>query len=852
MRSTERPWRRVFGGGRAMAAAVMILAAVLIGVLATGPDAAAQTAAQPQQQQSQPQQQPRTPPAAAKKPAATTAPAQPPAAKPESKPDTPAAASLESNRSALEEIEKALAAETHFEDTLAEMRRRLTPMRSDLRDTAQALEDELNQVTAQLKQLGDAPEDDEPKEDAGLAAERDKLEKRQSEVDAGLKQARLLIQRADDASIKVTDLRRGLFTKELLARSPGLFNRTFWGDLSDGIPSETGRVVQLVRAWWLYAANAAGRGNVIGALLTLAGFALAAVLLFRWLRQRLSQERMTAQFGRAFQAVMVLLVHAVAMPGAVLVTVLVLENFGLMPAWIKAIGVGLALAVLAASTGRAVALALFAPGEPGRRLFAWSDAEAARATRHLTWAARMLGLAAFLNLLHKTTTAPIALTVATSALLALVTAAIAFHFMWRTARSSVVDDDAPPGSAQGGIRIRVVLAVFVAGMLIPLATGYIALAAFVASRLVIVLTLTGALVILDAFVDALFGQVLSSSSERGRAVAALLGLSHRGLDLISTLLSGIIRVALLVVVILAVLGPWGVFADDVLSRVAEAAFGWQVGGVTISIQTILGAIAILLIGVLAVRGAQRWLQTSFLPRTALDPGLQHSIAALFGYAGLIGVLAAVLGAIGIDLQKIALIAGALSVGIGFGLQSIVQNFVSGLILLAERPIRVGDWVVVKNEEGFVRKISVRSTEIETFDRASVIIPNAEFITSSVKNWTHANTLGRVTLKVRVAYDSDVAQVRDILAGCARAHPLVLKAPPPGVYLLGFGEIGLDFELRCILSNVENGLTVKSDLHVAVLQKFRENGIKIPYPAHEERVPGPPLLAHEAALKEAPT
>lgn len=832
-----------------MTAAWLMLAAVLMGALAAGPDAAAQTAAQPQQQQSQPQPQQPTrtaPPAAAKKPAGAekTAPTPPPAAKP----DTPAAASLETNRAALDEIEKALAAESHFEDTLAEMRRRLTPMRSDLRDAAQALEDELNQVTAQLKQLGDAPEGDEPKEDAGLAAERAKLQKRQSEVDAALKQARLLIQRADDASTKVTDLRRGLFTKELLARSPGLFNRTFWSDLSDGIPSETGRVVQLVRAWWLYASNAASAANVVGALLTLAGFALAAVLLIRWLRHRLVEEGLAASFGRAFQALLVLVVHAAAMPAAVLVTVLVLENFGLMPAWIKAIGVGLALAVLAASTGRAVALALFAPGEPGRRLFAWSDAEAARATSHLTWAARMLGLAAFLNLLHRTTTAPIALTVATSALLALVTAAIAFHFMWRTARSSVVAD-AQPGPGQGGIRIRVVLAVFVAGMLIPLATGYIALSAFVASRLVIVLTLTGALIVLDAFVDALFGQVLSSTSERGRAVAALLGLSHRGLDLISTLLSGIIRVALLLLVILAVLGPWGVFADDVLSRVAEAAFGWQVGGVTISIQTILGAIAILLIGVLAVRGAQRWLQTSFLPRTALDPGLQHSIAALFGYAGLIGVLAAVLGAIGIDLQKIALIAGALSVGIGFGLQSIVQNFVSGLILLAERPIRVGDWVVVKNEEGFVRKISVRATEIETFDRASVIIPNAEFITSSVKNWTHANTLGRVTLKVRVAYDSDVAQVREILAGCARAHPLVLKAPPPGVFLLGFGEIGLDFELRCILSNVENGLSVKSDLHVAVLQKFREAGIKIPYPIHEERVPGPPLL-EEPALEEA--
>jgi small-conductance mechanosensitive channel len=770
---------------------------------------------------------------------AATAGAAQPGAKPAAAPQPPpVAARLDATKASLDEIEKALAADAHFDDSLAELRRRLTVMRAELRDTIGALEGELNQATAQLKQLGDPPEEDQPKEDPGVAAERAKLTKQQSEVEAAVKQGRLLLVKADEASERVTDLRRGLFTRELFARSAGLFNPTFWADVSEGLRSEAGRLVQLGRAWWLYAGAAATRGSVAGAALTLLGFGLGAVLLFRWLHHRLIDGGLAARFDRAYQAVMVLLAHALTMPAAVIVTVLVLENYGLMPAWIRSLGVGIGLAVATASTGRAVARALFAPDQPSRRLFAWSDAEATRATFHLTWAARALGLVIVLNLIHKTTTAPIALTVATSAMLAVTIVGLAVNFMWRTARGAAAED-APPGPGLRGA--RVLLALFVVAIAVPLAAGYIALAAFMASRLVIVLSLAGMLVVLDAFVDALFTQVLSGGSERGRAIAGLLGLSSRGLDLIATLLSAIIRVSLLVLAILAVLGPWGVFADDVLTRLAEAAFGWQVGGVTISIQTVLGAIAILLIGVLGVRGAQRWLETSFLPRTALDPGLQHSISTLFGYAGLIGVLAAVLGSIGIDLQKIALIAGALSVGIGFGLQSIVSNFVSGLILLAERPIRVGDWVVVKNEEGFVRKISVRATEIETFDRASVIIPNSEFITSSVKNWTHGNTLGRVILKVRVAYDSDVERVREILAGCARAHPLVLRAPPPGVFLLGFGDIGLDFELRCILSNVENGLSVKNDLHVAVLQKFREAGIKIPYPIHDERVPGPPMI-----------
>ena len=150
-------------------------------------------------------------------------------------------------------------------------------------------------------------------------------------------------------------------------------------------------------------------------------------------------------------------------------------------------------------------------------------------------------------------------------------------------------------------------------------------------------------------------------------------------------------------------------------------------------------------------------------------------------SALVAVLALALGALGIDLQKIALIAGALSVGIGFGLQSVVSNFVCGLILLAERPIRVGDWVVVRNEEGWVRRISVRATEIETFDRATVIIPNQDFITGVVKNWTHGNTMGRVVVKVRVAFDSDAEKVREVLRACGEDHPQVLRAPPPAVY-----------------------------------------------------------------------
>jgi small-conductance mechanosensitive channel len=263
----------------------------------------------------------------------------------------------------------------------------------------------------------------------------------------------------------------------------------------------------------------------------------------------------------------------------------------------------------------------------------------------------------------------------------------------------------------------------------------------------------------------------------------------------------------------------------------------RVAGITISLTAILTALAWLVAGVLAARGVQRWLATRFMPRAGIDPSLQHSVGTLIGWTLLVAAIAFALSRLGIDAQQIALIAGALSVGIGFGLQAVVSNFICGIILLAERPIRVGDWVVVKSEEGIVRRISVRATEIETFDRASVIIPNSEFITSAVKNLTHSDTLGRVTVKVRIAYDSDVEAVSAMLLAAATEHPQVLQTPPPRVYFIAFGDIALELELRCIVANVNYGLGVKSDVQLVILQRLRAAGVKVPVLPHEERIVG---------------
>jgi small-conductance mechanosensitive channel len=331
-----------------------------------------------------------------------------------------------------------------------------------------------------------------------------------------------------------------------------------------------------------------------------------------------------------------------------------------------------------------------------------------------------------------------------------------------------------------------------------------------------------------------FFESFGEQSAKGQKLAASLGLTPRSLGLSGTLLSALVRVMLVLLSFVVIIGPWEVSTADLFDTVRNIPFGFKLGDLHFSVREILTAAAALVLLLVATRIVQRWLEKELLPRTRIEPSLQLSIVTIFGYLGGISAISLALAGLGVDLQKIAFIAGALSVGIGFGLQSIVSNFVSGLILLTERPIRVGDTIAVKGEEGWVRRVRVRATEIETFDRASVIIPNSELITGVVKNWTRVNTLGRVVVKVAVVYESDPVQVRDVLCEVARAHPQVMNSPPPGAFLVSLGEKALEFELRCVVADVEKSISVKSDLHYAILNHFREAAIEIPYPQREMR------------------
>jgi small-conductance mechanosensitive channel len=308
---------------------------------------------------------------------------------------------------------------------------------------------------------------------------------------------------------------------------------------------------------------------------------------------------------------------------------------------------------------------------------------------------------------------------------------------------------------------------------------------------------------------------------------------------------------------------WGANMTDLSTGWRTISDGFHVGDVVISPVRFFGFLLVFSICYVLTRIVQGVLTRSVLPYSGLDAGGKAAVRAGVFYVGVFLSALVAISATGLDLSSLAIVAGALSVGIGFGLQSIVNNFISGLILLVERPIKVGDRVTVNGQDGFVRRISVRSTEIETFDRASLIVPNAEFITTTVVNWTHRNTLGRALINVSAGYDADPDQVLDILLKAAHECELVLKHPPPWAGFDNFGPDGLDFILIAVVTDVNKVGDARSDVRIRILRAVRAAGIEIPYPQRDfhirdlhklrdvfERVGGGTAAGEEAGLNPA--
>jgi small-conductance mechanosensitive channel len=352
-------------------------------------------------------------------------------------------------------------------------------------------------------------------------------------------------------------------------------------------------------------------------------------------------------------------------------------------------------------------------------------------------------------------------------------------------------------------------------------TGYAAFGSFLTDQLFWAGAVACVLFMAIVLVEEAIGAGVTPTTRLGRRLVTSIGVHRNSLELVGVLASGVIRLAFFVVAAVLVVAPWGLQSSDVSIDFGAAFFGFKVGDVTISPFSIIIAIGIFALAFAAFHAVLQWMDSKLLPRMNFDLGLRNSIRTSLGYVGFLIAAGLALSYLGLNFEKLAIVAGALSVGIGFGLQSIVNNFVSGLILLWERAVRVGDWIVVGGDQGFVRRINVRATEIETFDRAQVIIPNSSLVSGVVTNLVRNDRTGRIAIPLAVAGSADPDKVREVLIAIAKANQLVLTIPAPQILFTGMSASALNFELRVFVGDVETSVRVKSDLNFEIFRRFKE-------------------------------
>ncbi len=494
-----------------------------------------------------------------------------------------------------------------------------------------------------------------------------------------------------------------------------------------------------------------------------------------------------------------------------------------------------------------LASSIFAPKLAAYRVVPLDDAEAARGARLTILLGGILALHLFIiNHLGYWEMTP-----AVNATLNFPMTLLAALGLWRAAAllrvicRNIQDsrDKAPPDQKPSALGVNLLSflerAVFIISVASPVlsAIGYFALGQGLLYPMILTLGLLGAnLVVFDLLQKTVLTMRLSGAVNTTTDVG----------------LGPVIVVAVLAIASAPLLALiWGARPSDLASFWLLLREGGSLGGVRLSAGDVLTLILVFGVCYGLTRAFQSLLAGSVLPRTRLDAGGKNAILSGVGYLGVaIGVVVAI-SAAGIDLSNVAIVAGALSVGIGFGLQTIVSNFVSGIILLVERPIKQGDWIEVGTFSGYVRRISVRSTEIETFDRASVILPNSDLVSGAVLNRTHSGMSGRIQIPVSVTYDADPRRVSEVLLEIAEGHPLVLEEPAPRVLLMALGPDSMDFEIRCWLRDVNFSLSARSDMNFEVIERLNEAGIRIQFWQRDVRMPPtPPVFGQEDEMVSA--
>ena len=676
-----------------------------------------------------------------------------------------------------------------------------------------------------------------------IASKLQDLQNRKADLEARLATCKLILLRSDDLQSQLDDYQRQIRTKQLLVRGPTLLavvRSTL--DAPERWLNFTTKLAEKSMVWDVIQPVHLGGAAVVGLLGFILGRILARRLRARAGRMKVEEQGVSTGLMQAVIACGVSYAPILLTLGGLSAYLTLVPRAGVeLPLFIYLIYGLLAYFVVAAGIRT-----LFNPCPPATHYLPLPETGA----RPLARRSRMLALVVlvwwFAHKLYANNVLDENMFILTRQIIAVIWVLNVILIIWLLGRLEHWRDK---------WTIRLLLSLVLLSGLVASVIGYMNLGRLVINGITNTLVLFGLTLALSHFLSDLFDGLDEGRYRWQKALRKTIGL--KGDEYVPGLgwLRLFVSLALWSGVALLVLEVWG--AGEVTKAVLRYfTEGFQVAGLTIVPSQVLWAILALAVLLTLTHWLKGRLDLKWLAQTRMERSAREALVTTFGYVAMALSVVVALSIAGITFTNIAIIAGALSVGIGFGLQNVVNNFVSGLIMLVERPVRTGDWVVVGGTEGYVQRISIRTTTIRTFDRADVIVPNSDLISGQVTNWTLRNLWGRIKVPVGVAYGSNTATVKEILLEIANNNSDVIKGNPeladPFVLFLGFGDSSLNFELRAIIRDVDRRLRVISDINFAIDAAFREQGIEIPFPQRDLNLRTPLQLERDpAAPREAP-
>ncbi len=714
----------------------------------------------------------------------------------------------------------------------------IPPIEGRLAGTVDRLSARLRDVDARLAQLGPAPGAGQTPEPEDTAATRKTLTLTRDAIAGQLKEGRLLTVVADQTSRAIGEQLQANFHTRLWTRSRSILDPHLFESVDNAFPIEAARLGAVIGDEGRAIATAAQgwRGALWMALGFLAGLFLAvpARLLLSPLGHRvLASNAPATRLRRAGLALWLALVAGLTPLFAGLAIRAGLAAAGALTADFDTLLMVVTKVVAAVALLEGLGRALLSPGHPSWRLAPLPDGLVARLAPYPAVIALAAGLAALVSKVDAAFGGAVASSVAGERLTIVIEILAVAAALWTAARGRGALLGPPPGETAIAHESPVpwVLAALGAslaltGALIAVVTGYLALAGLLMRELIWITTILAMLFLAWVVIDDAFPALLSPRSPVGRLLRGALGMSDASAEHLAVLLSGLGRLALLLVAWMLILLPAGATPGEFASRITSAKAEFKIGQVSVSPSAILGSIALFLLGMAVTRAIRGWLEERYLPKTHLDVGVRTSVAALFSYVGLAVALILAFAYLGLSFSQITLFASALSVGIGFGLQSIISNFVSGLILLVERPVKVGDWVAIGDLQGDVRAINIRATEINMVDRSLLIVPNSELVTKSVRNVTHGSALGRVMLVLHMDNAVRPSGARELVLARLRAHPTVLTDPGPAVYFTDVRNGVLELTALAYVPSPRQAFGAKSDLLYQIVEDMQDAGMAL--------------------------